>query len=69
MVSGLKSKTLNFAQHISIYFVIHLFLDNLGVRNSNQSNDVLYLVSFNQLQISNAKNAAKTTYLLLFSDK
>ena len=65
---GLKSEAFNFARHIIIQFVINLFLHNLSVPNSNQSNIVPYLVSFT-FKLAKQKMTAKTTYLLLFSDK
>ena len=67
-MSGLKFKTLNFARHVSIYFFIYLFLHNLCVLNTNQSDNFFYLASFT-FKFDKQKMAAKTTYLLLFPDK
>ena len=41
----MKSKTLNFVRYLSVEFCIHLFLNNLGVLNANQSNNILFLMS------------------------
>ena len=35
-----------FARDSSVYFFIHLFLDNLCLLNSNLSANILYLVTF-----------------------
>ena len=43
---GLKSETWNFARDFSVYFLIHLFLHNVCVLNSNLSVYILYLVTF-----------------------
>ena len=41
---GLKSEIFNFGQYFTVKFFTHFVLHNLGVLNSNRSDDILDLV-------------------------
>ena len=42
----MKSEALNFSRHLSLEFVVHLFLHNLCVLNSNRSDSFVVLDSY-----------------------
>ena len=54
----MKSEILSIGRYFSVYFLIHLFLHNLGVLNSSLSNDILYLVTFT-FKLAKQKMAAE----------
>ena len=56
--SRLKSEILSVGRYFSVYFLIHLFLHNLGVLNSSFSDNTLYFATFT-FKLAKHKMAAK----------